>query len=189
METTYAASGTCTVCTQCTGRTLDEPQSDYSARVLRYALTSGIEPLSLEQLEIADRAAQLQVSMLPSRLDADTSRVDDLYHTLRLRLAARMAEKRRQLAQEQRTLTALGLTQAPDESEPQTGADTAEVEADSERAARLLRAALVLIMGPPNGNGGGGRPATLIKPTPKLPPSGQTIDPYPPPTRGDDVRF
>ena len=36
----------------------EEARPEYASRVLRYALTFGIEPLTLSQLEVADRYAQ-----------------------------------------------------------------------------------------------------------------------------------
>lgn len=172
----------------CADQQPGEPRQEYAFRVFQYVLMFGAEPLSLSQLETADAEAQHAVSRLPAHLDADAARLDATLHTLRLRLAARMQEKRAQRARLQRLLDQTAQEPPPEPDGPHSAADTAESDAD--RAARLLRAALLLIMGPqqPPG-GGGGRPAVLIRPTPKLPPSGQVVNPYPPARRDDDIDF
>lgn len=155
-----------------------ESQPEYALRVLRYALLDGPEPLTLDQLELADAQALIHVAALPARLDGDAARLDQTLHTLRLRLAAQMARRRAQQAQDQRTLNALSQ-ETPDEAIDAPGATgTAELD-DPTRALRLLRAALTLILdqdrGKGNGNGGG-RPAPLIPPAPTRPPAGQYAD-------------
>lgn len=168
----------------CPDQAAQEPQPEYATRVLGYALTFGIEPLSLEQLETADAQAARIVANLPAHFDdePDARRLDATLHTLRLRLACRMGEKRRQRAALQRAMDEL-YASPPDDPTRQAGADMAELS-DQERALTLLRAALVLIMGPqPPGSNGGGRPAPLVPPPPTRPPSGQAVDPRPPAPR------
>lgn len=149
-----------------------EPTSEYRARVLGYALQFGIEPLSLSQLEHADSCAQACVAALPMKLDPDQARHDQALHALRSRLAARMHEKRAQRASLQRLIDGME-EEATTAANAPAPADTVEVS-PAERAARLLKAALILIMDPPSGNGGG-QHAKLQPPTPKLPPSGDAL--------------
>lgn len=167
-----------------------EYQIAYAHRVLGYAFNYGIEPLTLSQLEIADHHAQIAVCDLPATLAPHHAILDARLHALRLQLAGRMAEKRRQLAAINRALGELTGTpgDAPDAPQSQPGAQ----ESDADRAARLLRAALLLIMGqPPTGNGGG-RPAPLVPPAPTRPPAGSYANSRPTLTdhrRPDDIAF
>lgn len=163
----------------------EEPSSDYRHRVLTHALKFGISELSLSQCEQADRAAQLAVTALPQHLDPMQARLDVHLHTLRLRLSARMAEKHAQLASLQRSLDLLAQDASRVAIDAPGGVQRVDgpPESDADRATKLLRAALVLIMGQPPRDGGGGSGARLIPPTPKLPSGGQARRP------GDDVDF
>lgn len=159
----------------CTDRLESETHPEYASRVLRYALTYGIEPLAMSQLELADACAAESVAGLPGKLSYDQGRLDEWLHALRLRLQARMHEKRAQLAATQRLLNDLESDPQDDQIDAQTGAGMAELT-DQDRALKLLRAALSLIMGPqPPSNGGGGTPAKLIPPSPTRPPAGSAL--------------
>lgn len=149
---------------------------EYAARVLRYALLYGPEPLTLAQLEAADAQAQRHVAMLPARLDVDAARLDTTLHMLRHRLAARIAQRHAQAAHEARMQAA--LDQEPLTTRMAQDSLQASEMTDQERALTLLRAALVLIMGPQDpGHDGGGRPARLVPPRPTRPSPGTTLDP------------
>ena len=155
----------------CADRDAMESYPQYAQRVLGYALTYGIEPLTLSQLEVADRYAQQIVTSQPGTHEPHHAYLDEILHTLRLRLAARMAAKRQQLAGLQRL-----IDQAYQESETVanlTGGDQGDAApaSEQEQAIRLLRAALMMIMQPPT-NGDGGKGARLIRPVPKLPNGG-----------------
>lgn len=152
-----------------------EPSHAYQGRLLRFVLTYGAAGLTLSELEAADTAAAWSVAQLPAELDANAARLDSHLHAARLQLAARMAEKRRQQAALARMFAEM------DDEPPQAGdapggaqdAPQAPPESDADRAARLIRAAMLLIMGPQDpGRGGPGSPATLVPPRPNLPPSG-----------------
>jgi hypothetical protein len=166
-----------------------EPAHCYQVRVLEYVLQySQIEVLSTDQLESADSAAAWSVAQLGHQegqggtLTPDEARLNDTLHAVRLRLQARLAAKRAQLASLQRLLDQADQT-------PPTGieavqdadaaADALQQQTPEEQAARLLRAALQLLLGPqqpPNGNGGG-RPARLQPPPPTKPSPGQAQQP------------
>ena len=179
--------------THCPPQQPAEPMPEYAHRVLGYALAYGIEPLSLSQLETADSAAQQAVTALPATFQPHDAVLDATLHALRLRLAARMAEKRRQLAALQRALDELDSPSHADGIAPPEAADTVESEeSDADRATKLLRAALLLIMGQPPNSNGGGRPAPLIPPSPTRPPAGSYADSQPTLTdhrRNDDIAF
>lgn len=143
-----------------------EPQPYYAWRLLQHALSYGISDFGLEQAEQADRAAMQAVAALPAKLDADAARLDQVLHDTRHRLAAHIAQHRADRAQFARMLTE--LYGAPATLDETPGAPPAP-ESDADRATRLLRAALLLIMDPGKGNGGDG--ARLIRPKPTQPPS------------------
>lgn len=167
----------------CPDQDAHEPQPEYATRVLGYALTFGLEPLTLAQLETADAQAARIVASLPAHMNPDQTRLDATLHALRLRIACRLGEKRRQRAQLQRLLDQLGQESTQTGIDAQTGADMAELS-DQERAVRLLKAALLLILDPgQGGSNGGGRPAPLQPPPPTRPSPGQAIDPRPTPPR------
>lgn len=176
--------------THCPDQQAGEPTPEYASRVLRYALTYGIQPLTMSQLETADNAAQLAVCALPAALNQDAARLDTTLHALRLRLACRMAEKRRQLAAINRALEE--MTPSPSDADEQPGQPGQAPESDADRAARLLRAALTLIRGNGNGSqGGGGRPAYLQPPAPVRPgpPGGLHVDDRPTLPAKDGIAF
>jgi len=164
----------------CLDREPMEGMPQYAQRVLGYALTFGIEPLTLSQLEIADSYAQQIVTSQPGTHEPHHQVLDQILHALRLRIAARMTAKRSQLASLQHL-----IDQAYQESETPANDPHGSQEfsapqpqaSEQEQAIRLLRAALMLIMQPPD-NRDGGKGARLITPTPKLP-SGGIIMPIP----------
>ena len=162
-----------------------EGMTEYASRVLRYALNIGPETLTISQLEIADVQASRHVAALPAALDHGGAVLDGCLHGLRHRMQRLMAAKRRQLAQLQRMIDGSGAGMPSDDGAPtgQPDASSGAPQTEQERALALLRAALMLIMGPqpPNGNGsGGGRPAMLVRPKPGRPPSGQAVNPRQP---------
>lgn len=144
-----------------------ETLPQYAARVLGYALAHGLTDLSTEQIEQADQAAQRAAAALPMKLSPSDSRLDDALHVIRHRIARTLQERRSARAQLARMLR--DLYPPTEETEPQAAAQGAP-EDDATRAARLMRAALTLIMDPRQGEGGKG--ARLVRPTPSLPPSG-----------------
>lgn len=163
----------------CEDRAPGEPLPEYASRVLRYAITYGLTPLTLSQLELADATACACVAQFPQTLSPDDARQDAALHALRLQLQARAAQKRAQLA---------GLQKLIDQcdQDTQTSANAPGVApelSDQERALQLLRAALTLIMQPP-GSQDGGKGARLIAPTPSRPPGANALQPPPvPPAR------
>lgn len=161
----------------CTPRAQGEPLPEYASRVLRYALTFGIDPLSMSQLELADSTASLSVASLPSKLSYDQAKLNEWLHTLRLRLQARMQQKRAQLAQLQRMIDQASSDPDQNRNAP-SATDTAELT-DQERAIRMLRAALILIMDPPSQDGDGGKGARLIPPSPTRPNQGIALASHP----------
>jgi hypothetical protein len=164
----------------CSDRAPDERLPEYATRVLRYAITYGIAPLTLSQLELADATAQGCVASLPQTLTQDARRHDQALHALRLRMQARIAAKRAQLAQVQRLIDACDLETQTAANAPQPDQDAPEMT-DQERALTLLRAALTLIMQPPGSpDGNGGHGARLIPPTPNRPPGSNAQQPPPP---------
>lgn len=150
----------------------DEPQLEYAGRVLAYALNYGPAPLTLTQLATADARAVEMIAGLPQKVDAyaytsldqDGARLYETLHQLRARIATRTAEKRAQLASLQRLMDAAEQEAAA----AQEAAQEETPESDQDRALRLLRAALILIM-QPGQDGGGGRPARLQRPVPSQP--------------------
>lgn len=170
----------------CADRFEGEPLPEYASRVLRYAITYGVTPLTLSQLELADATAQQVVASFatPETLSPDDQRQDAAMHALRLRLHARMAQKRQQLAQLQRLIDQAYLESQQPANASQSAAGTAEMS-DQERALQLLRAALTLIMQPPP-PGDGGKGARLIAPKPTQPPSGNALQA---PTQAPPRRF
>lgn len=160
-----------------------EPLPEYAARVLRYALTYGPATLSPADLEQADQAAQRTVAALPAKLDPDAARLDAHLHTLRTRIAHALAAHHQARRQADTALAA--LYQAPDD--PDTP-DTPETpQTPEQRAVRLLKAALLLVMGPRDDRSGPGSPARLIPPTPRLPSGGIALV-TPPATRPPSTR-
>jgi hypothetical protein len=164
----------------CADRTEGERLPEYAARVLRYAITYGLTPLTLSQLELADATAQGCVAAFPQTLNQDDARQDAALHALRLRLQARAAEKRAQLAQLQRLIDACDQDTQHAVNGPQgnQGNQDGPEQTDQERALQLLRAALTLIMQPPPpGSQDGGKGARLQRPTPNRPPGTNALQP------------
>lgn len=163
----------------CPDQQPDETARAYQGRVLRYAVRyPSLEGLSPAQLEIADTAAQHAVCALPKDLSPTDHHLDRQLSALRHRIAARVAHRRATLARLQRMIDQMDPNPSPDGDAPEGQPDQAEghQETDADRAAKLLRAALTLIMGNGNGDqGGGGRGARLIRPVPQLPPGGQAL--------------
>lgn len=162
----------------CEDRAQGEPLPEYASRVLRYAITYGIEPLTLSQLELADATACACVAAFPQTLSQDERRHDAALHTLRLRLQARAAHKRAQLADLQKLIDQCTQESTSAANGPQ-GQPGAPELTDQERAIALLRAALTLIMQPP-GSQDGGKGARLIAPTPNRPPGSNALQPHAP---------
>lgn len=163
----------------CTPQGAGESLPEYASRVLRYALAEGPDTLTLEQCRHADAAAQLHICSLPAHLEnLDQGRILVSLHTCRLAIAAHAARRQQEAAQHAATLAA--LEPSPQEEEQPQGSQDDSPERDADRAARLLRAALTLIMQPPDSQGGngGGRPARLQPrpPTKPGPPGGMHAD-------------
>lgn len=153
---------------------------EYAARVLGYALRYGCHTLDGEQLRHADSAAQLAACSLPADLDPDQARFNDTLHTLRLEIQREQLTRAAQLAR----LAAQLAEMTEQTDDPQDLGHDAPEESDTDRAAKLLRAALLLIMGPLDpgtGNGGGRR--TPLQPPPNPKPSGTQAD-----SQGTDQR-
>lgn len=155
----------------CLDREPMESYPEYAQRVLGYALTFGIEPLTLSQLEVADRYAQQIVSGQPGTHEPQHATLDQILHTIRLRLAVRMTAKRAQLAGVQKLIDQAYQESTAPANSNHSSQDASAPAVDQERALTLLRAALTLIMGPQGGQDGG-KGAKLIPPTPKLPNGG-----------------
>jgi hypothetical protein len=151
----------------------------YRAALVRAALDGQPLPTDPETLRHLDAGLAAVVYALPARLDqADAhgeSRshlraLDQAAHDLRLRIAARMARHQARWTALERALYPEGqdTPQAPDA--PGEAPDAPQ-EDDATRAARLLRAALTLIMQPPPDRPDGGQLARLTKPRPPMGPT------------------
>jgi len=164
---------------------------EYASRVLQFGIAYGPEYLTRAQLAQADHCAMAQITGIPRTPDQDEGRRYQLLLNFRRQLADDIERRTRADLQDARTLAALAAEQAAADD---PGLDTCPTpgaqDTDEQRATRLLRAALVLIMqggsnqghqGNGNGNGDGGRGARLIPPpvTPKGPrtPSGAALAP------------
>lgn len=155
-----------------------ETAQAYQGRILQYALRHGIGLLSPSQWEACDTAAQHAVCRLAPRLTVTDHHLDRQLSALRHRIAARMAHRRATLARLDAMIADL-YQEAPRQGDAPGGPQQPQEapESDADRAAKLLRAALTLIMGQggQDGQGGGGRGARLIRPVPKLPPGGAAV--------------
>lgn len=148
-----------------------EPISSYQTRVLRFALRYGIAGFSLRQLEIADARAQEAVCRIGGGkdLDQDARKLDDTLHALRLRLQKAISARRKAWTdveaqlQDLAQIAAQEATAAQDEASQDQGPNQ---DSDQDRAVRLLRAALLLILDQGTDQGGGGRKARLQPPGP-----------------------
>ena len=161
-----------------------ETMPEYASRVLGYALRYGIGPLTASQLDLADATAQGIACSHPKEMDPDQARLDQTIHTLRLQIQREQLTRRARLTALQRLFDQMDATPSADLDAPQGNLADERQESDADRAARLLKAALMLIMGPGlgPGNGGGGRPARLQPPPPdKGPGSHADSRPTPPP--------
>jgi hypothetical protein len=164
-----------------------EPTPDYRARCLRYALAYGVYGLSLDELTAADQGAQWAVQALPGRLDRDETKhlqpLDRQLHELRHQIHRRQEAHRRAwialMAQvDQDELEA----QAPDQDAGQDQ-DAPPPETDQDRAVRLLRAGLMLLMGGQDDQDGGGKGARLKRPIGPIAPTGDALQQPGHPTR------
>ena len=150
----------------CPDQAADETRPEYAARCLRYLLAGGpLSALTREQLAQADTAAQTQVCRLPLVLEPHDQTQDRTLNDIRHRLAQ---EQRRRSATAAQAAAILEACYPPtsdldDAPGPQDAPQTAE-----QRAVRLLKAALILIMDDERPRGGRG--ARLIPPSPTRPP-------------------
>lgn len=161
----------------------EETLPEYRARVLRYALRYGPTTLDAAQLRAADAAAQAAASSLPAYLEKHpgAATFDEHLHTLRLRIAEHQERRRLAWKELEEEFRELDEAQALDETAAQDEAPAAQ-ETDQERAIKLLRAALTLVMQPPApGQNGGGRPAPLQPQPPGKGPGAQADDRTPAP--------
>lgn len=178
--------GTCTastgtgICTPardlpapCPPQAPHEPTPEYRARVLRYALAHGLAWLDLAQLDQADRAAQISAASLPMKLDPAAARYDARLHDLRLQIASRLRTHRTRWEAIGRELSQLTPSD-PEKIAPGRAQPAQTPESDADLAARLLKAALILIMGQGDDRQGGQR-ARLIPPRPTKPSGGTTL--------------
>lgn len=138
---------------------------------IAHALQWGISDLDGQGLRVLDSIALAAVRALPKDLTTTDAIVNDRMHDLRLRIALEQARRARQWA----TIAAqiAGMETNPDADQDVLDQDPEQSqETDADRAAKLLRAALLLIMGPQQpGNGGGGRPVRPTPPGPRTPPN------------------
>lgn len=169
--------------TPCQDQDAAETMPQYAARVLGYAMAYGCSSLTLAQLEIADAQAARHVAQLPQEMDHGAAVLDRHLHDTRTRLQLSARRKRAQLAALGRQLADLDAgTPNPDDA---PGGQPGPEMTDQDRALNLLRAALTLIMGPQPPQGGGGRPALLVRPKPTKPSPGIALDT----PQGDGIAF
>ncbi len=177
----------------CDPRQPQETLPEYANRVLRYALTYGIAPLTLEQLEQADTAAQQATCRLPAKLDPDAARLDAQLHRIRTNVQIALSARRAALQAAQAQLDQLYAQPEPADA---PGAPQAPTQTPEQRAVQLLKAALILVMDPRDDRNGPGSPAKLVPPTPRIPPGGvalqtptrPTLNPRQAPS-GPDIAF
>lgn len=137
---------------------------------IAHALQWGIGNLDGAGLRALDSIALAAVRGLPQELSPTDRIVDDRMHDLRLRIAQEQARRAQAWARIASQLAGM-------ETDPDTDHDVPDQEQDQEtdqdRALKLLRAALLLIMGPqqPGNGGGGGRPVRPMPPGPRTPPN------------------
>ena len=160
------------------------------AATLAHALQFGVGGLDSEQLRRLDAIAQAQATSYGKDLEPHQYAVLETLTDLRHRIAAEQTRRAQQWARIAAQLAGLDSDPDTDQEIPDLG-PLATQETDADRAAKLLRAALLLIMGPgPGSNGGGGRPVRPIAPGPTTPPrDGRALSlPGTPTTtrRGDD---
>lgn len=166
--------------------TPDATHADRLAHALRY----GVGGMDGAQLRTLDQIALVAVQAYPKDLEPHQATVLETLSQLRHRIAAEQTRR----AQAWARIAAQCADMETDPETDQTILDQdqdATQETDADRAAKLLRAALLLIMGPQGGNnGGGGRPVRPIRPGPTTPPQdGRAMSlPGAPTTsrRGDD---
>lgn len=177
----------------CSQQQVGETLPEYAARVLRFVLaTRDTSMLSTEQLEQADQAAQRAAANLPTKLDEAHARIAQRLTDTRHQLAAalRWRKEQHRAAQAQHQEDAQAGQDDPQDTTGPTGGQPAETDAD--RAVRLLRAALTLIVTPPrrDQDQGGGQGARLIAPRPTLPTGGIALtQPGRTPRPGDSIEF
>lgn len=187
MPTTYPLPA---VCSQ---QQVAETRPEYAARVLRFVLdTRQTGMLTCEQLEQADQAAQRAAANLPTKLDEAHARIAQRLTDTRHQLAAALRWRKEQhaAAEAQHQEAQAGGQDDPGD-DPGPGGDQ-KAETDADRAVRLLRAALTLIVTPPrrDQDGGGGQGARLIAPRPTLPTGGIALtQPGRTPRPGDAIDF
>lgn len=154
--------------------------------LVRYALHCGLVALDGQQLRRLDAIALVTVQALPKDLEHGDRLLDTTMHDLRLSIAREQASRAQAWARI--AAQCAGMDTDPETDQEVLDQVQTSEETDQERAIKLLRAALLLIMGP--GQDGGGRGARLQRPVPTMPPSGQARPlPGAPPRRGDDIAF
>ena len=149
------------------------PQDGAPQALIAYALRWGLDTCDGAQLRRLDAVAMAAVRALPKDLTPTDHTLDRTLHDLRLRIATEQTRRAEQWARIAAQLAGLETNSDGDHDIPDQ--DTPE-ETDQDRAVKLLRAALTLIMGPQGGNGGG-RPARLQPPSPTRPTPRGALDP------------
>jgi hypothetical protein len=149
-----------------------ETLHEFQARALRHMIATGaLYSLDRETLEQADQAACRMAVSLPKDLDAVQGTLNQRIANIRHSIARELDRRRRVLADLQRKLDATDAsTPGVDPSDPIDDLP----ETNHDRGVRLLRAALILIMGDDD-RGGGGRKAPLVPPAPTQPPQGTAV--------------
>ena len=169
---------------------------DYRHALVWWALQGMSLPTDLEGLRHLDAGLAVAVYGLPAKLDAPhLVRLDDDLHALRLRVARRIAQRQAQLDALQSWIYGPPADQDDDQDASQDA--QAPPEDDATRAARLLRAALTLIMQPPQDGPQGGTRTRLQPPRPPMgpTPAGALRQPTTPtqapalPTRTPEINF
>lgn len=149
---------------------------EYRAALVWAALSCGNLPLDGERLAHLDAGLQAYAVAQAAQLDAPGAKVDAQVHDLRLRVQTRQeAERRRLAAQEQACNALLARVYGPQDDEAIEGGPQAQAPQASpqDRAVRLMRAALLLIMDDHQGdNPPGGQTTRITPPRPQLPPGG-----------------
>lgn len=159
----------------------------YRARLLCHALAHGIAGLDLDQLRAIDHGAAQAVQSLPGRIDQDETKhlqpLDRQLHELRHQIHRRQEAHRRRWE-----AIAAQLTQdtAPAQEAPQDEAQDQDAppETRQDRAARLLRAGLIELMGDQGTDQDGGKGARLQPPPTPRPPAAPGLTPPHAPIRG-----
>lgn len=161
-----------------------EPILDYRARLLCHALAHGLGGLSLAELRDVDHGAAWAVTRLPGRIDQEETKhlqpldrqLHDLRHAIHRRQTAHARAWAAIVAQLDQDEPPIAGELGADQDDQDEEAQPAQEETDQDRAVRLLRAGLTLLMGdqgPDDQDGGKG--ARLQRPIGPITPSGDAL--------------